>query len=345
MMKNLRAFLANNTAILMVGVLVLVGLYVISLYNYLFFHTLAEFSSILIAATIFVITWNARPYLDNGYLLFVGIGFLFVGGFAMLHMLSYAGMDIFSDSTNVPTQLWLCERLLQGLSMFMAPFFLRQKPTPKFVVLVLAGFSVLSMFLLASVFVWNIFPVTFIAGVGLTHFKVYFEYVIILLFLAGAVFLYLVRSAFAPDVAALLVSSLIFNMIAEYIFTTYHSVTDINNLTGHFFKIIAYYLIYRAIIVTGFVRPYGLLFRELSERERQLLQVQEREKARTAQIEAIIDAVPAIVRIAHDPEGRSVTGNRAAYEFLGAKPGSNLSMISPEGQQSVNYHAFVTVRS
>ena len=340
-MKNIRVFLINNFAVLLIGALVLVGLYVISLYNYLFFHTLAEFSSILIAATIFVITWNARPYLDNGYLLFVGIGFLFVGGFAMLHMLSYAGMDIFTDSTDVPTQLWLCERLIQGLSMFLAPFFLRQKPTRTFVALVLGMFSALSLFLLASIFIWNIFPVTYISGVGLTPFKIYFEYFIIMLFLAGAVFLYLVRTAFAPDVAALLVASLIFNMIAEYIFTTYHSVTDIRNLGGHFFKIIAYYLIYRAIIVTGFVRPYSLLFRELSERERQLLQAQEREKTRTAQIEAIIDAVPAIVRIAHDSEGRSVTGNRAAYEFLGAEPGSNLSTLSDKGQGYLRYHAFV----
>ena len=36
-------------------------------------------------------------------------------------------------------------------------------------------------------------------------------------------------------------------------------------MIGHYFKVIAYYLIYKALIETGFVKPYNLLFRDLKQ--------------------------------------------------------------------------------
>jgi len=46
-----------------------VALYVLSLYNYLLFHTLAEGFAILVAGTIFIIAWNCRRYFENHYFL------------------------------------------------------------------------------------------------------------------------------------------------------------------------------------------------------------------------------------------------------------------------------------
>ena len=40
-----------------------------------------------------------------------------------------------------------------------------------------------------------------------------------------------------------------------------------SNLVGHYFKIISFYLIYKAIIETGLMRPYDLLFRNLKQGE------------------------------------------------------------------------------
>ena len=58
-------------------------------YSYLLFHIFAEFFSIIIAGVIFVITWNSRDKLDNGYLLFIGISFFFVGSIDLLHAIAY----------------------------------------------------------------------------------------------------------------------------------------------------------------------------------------------------------------------------------------------------------------
>jgi len=113
---------------LLFGIHVLLGLYLTSLYNYLLFHSLAELFSIVVACGIFMIAWNSRRFLDNNYLLLIGIAYLFVGGFDLIHILAYKGMNIFQGyETNLPTQLWISARYMESLPLLIAPLFLRRK--------------------------------------------------------------------------------------------------------------------------------------------------------------------------------------------------------------------------
>ncbi len=52
-----------------VGSVVFVGLYLTSRYSYDLFHGLAELFSVVVAAAVFVIAWNARRYFVNNYVL------------------------------------------------------------------------------------------------------------------------------------------------------------------------------------------------------------------------------------------------------------------------------------
>jgi PAS domain S-box-containing protein len=75
-----------------------------------------------------------------------------------------------------------------------------------------------------------------------------------------------------PKVFSLLTASMVLTIIAEFAFTFYVSVYGISNFIGHLFKIAAFYLVYKAIIVTGITRPNELLFRELKTSEAKLEQ-------------------------------------------------------------------------
>ncbi len=330
-------FIARPILQLTVAAGLYAGLWVLAQENYLLFHSLAEIFSTVIACTIFVLAWNARPYLNNGYLLFVGVAFLFAAGFATLHTLAFKGMGVFPTDANLATQLWLCERGVLALSLCLAPLFLRVKPSVTLTLASVTGFTLISGFLLLTIFTWRAFPAAFTEGAGLTAFKINVEWAIILLFAAAGGYLWLMRRAFDGQVLTLLFAALFLNIVAEAFFMGYDQVTDVNNMLGHFLKIAAYYLTYRAYIVTGFVTPFNLLFREISEREQALARSEADLRARNAQIEAIMDAVPAVVRIAHDREGQLITGNRAAYQFLRMPPGSNLSPLSEEWQHLTHY--------
>lgn len=240
-------------------------LYVISLGNYLLFHSIAEAFSIVIAFCIFILAWNSRRLMENGYLLFLGIAYLFVGGIDFLHTLAYSGMNVFEEpTTNLATQLWLAARFMESLSILLAPLFLGRRLRVEGVLL---GYAAASFLFLGSIFYWDAFPTCFVEGQGLTAFKKLSEYAISIVLLASAAALWMKRSYFEPGILRLLIASIALTIASELAFTFYIHAYGFSNLVGHFFKIVSFYLIYKALIETGLRRPYDLLFRELKQRE------------------------------------------------------------------------------
>jgi signal transduction histidine kinase len=271
------------------GVLVLLGLYLSSFYSYLLFHSLAEMFSIIVACSIFMLVWNARRFLDNNYLLFIGIAYGFVAGLDLIHTLAYKGMGVFPEySANLPTQLWIAARYLQSISLFVAPLFLNRKLKVRFV---LISYTIVVSLLLGAIFYWQVFPDCYLEGTGLTPFKKLSEYIISLLLLGSIILLLRHRQDFDRDVLRLLVWAVIFTVGAELTFTIYVGVYDWPNLVGHIFKIIAFYLIYKAIIETGLVKPYSVLFRDLKQSEEALRRYATQLQTRNEELDAFAHTV------------------------------------------------------
>jgi len=232
----------------------------LSFYNYLLFHSIAEVISIVISGGIFFIGWNSRKYMNSSFFLVVGTSFLFISIIDLLHTLSYSGMAIFFDfDANLPTQLWIAARYWQSLSYLLASLAINKKIKASY--LMVSGVVIISV-LFYTIF-YEIFPPSYIEGTGLTLFKIISEYIIILIFLASAIILYKFRNEFQWKIFILIIVSISATIISELSFTFYLSVFDISNLIGHIFKIIAFFLIYKAIIVTGLEDPFGLLLRKL----------------------------------------------------------------------------------
>lgn len=254
--------------------IVLTGLYLTSLYSYLLFHTLAEIFSILVACGIFIIAWNSMQYIENSYLIFVAVAYLFIGGLDLLHTLSYKGMQIFKDYDYYANQLWIGARYLESITLTVAFVFLRtDKPLKPRVVF--GVYTVISALIVLSVFYWKIFPVCFVEGKGLTPFKKISEYLICLILSLNIFLLFRHREKFEQSVFRLLVWSLICTIISELAFTFYIDNYGFSNLVGHYFKIFSFYMIYKAIIETGLVRPYHIIFRELVKKEEHLKEAKE----------------------------------------------------------------------
>lgn len=258
----------ERITLLAFAMLILASLYVLSRYNYLVFHTLAEATIIIVAGILFTITWNSRKFLDNNYLLIIGIAYLFVGIIEMLHLLAYSGMGVFpGGGTNLPTQLWLAARFVEAGSLLAAPFLADKRSKPY---AIFAVYGAVTILILSSIFYWNNFPVTFIDGSGLTPFKIYGEYAIILALIVSLALLQGIRDRFERNVYGLLSLSIVTTALAELSFTAYGSPFDILNFAGHIFTLASFYLIYKAIIVTAIDKPHNIIFRSLKEREREL---------------------------------------------------------------------------
>ena len=256
--------------------IVLLGIQLTSYYHYLLFHSLAEFFSIAVATTIFVIAINSWRLIRNQYLVFIGISYAFIALLDTLHTLSYTGMGVFRDYDYYAPQFWIASRGMEAVSMVAAFAFLGTRIRLKLSYL-MAGYTALTAFLIASILVFKTFPVCFVPGQGLTPFKIYSEYVIIFLFLLSLGMLYWKRALFDKRVYRLLAVSIVLMAAMEFCFTLYYSNTmsDAANDAGHLLKIIAFYLVYKAIVETGIRNPMHLLFRDLKEKERQLIEAEQ----------------------------------------------------------------------
>ena len=290
------------------GFSILFGLYLTSLYSYLLFHSLAEIFSIIIACGIFMIAWNSRRFLDNQYLLFIGIAYLFVGGLDLVHTLAYKGMGVFSGyDANLPTQLWIAARYLQSISLLLAPLWIgrKLKINP-----MLLAYGVVVALLLLAIFPWQVFPDCFMEGRGLTPFKKISEYIISLILMTAIVLLIQRRKEFDPIVFRLLSGAILTTIAAEVAFTFYESVYGLPNLVGHLFKVVSFYLIYKALIETGLVRPYDLLFRNLKKSEEAL-------RFSESKFSKAFRSSPSPVTISSLAEGRYIEVNDSFLQLMG----------------------------
>jgi len=278
--------------------------------NFLFFHSMSEIFSIVVAFMIFVVGWNSRKFHSNGYFLFIGMAFLFVGVVDFLHTVSYKGMNVFAGtSSDLATQLWIVARYFYAVSMLAAPLFLTKRFRLEIALPLYAGITGI---VLLSIFSWRVFPVCFVDGAGLTAFKVASEYAICAILAAAILFLKSKKENFEPGVFRLLAASMAVSIVSELAFTLYIDVYGALNAAGHLLKILSFYIFYKAVVVVGLQRPRELLFRNLSESEKRL---RKSEKKYRDLVEGINEGVWAI-----DENANTVFVNRAMAEMLGCSP-------------------------
>jgi len=250
----------------LIGIFFLSILCVLSIYNYLIFHILVELFSVIIAFGIASLMWHGRRFINNGYYIILGFAYALIGTFDLLHAVSYKNMGVFpTGGSNLPTQFWIAARYFESISLFIAPFFIDKKHfIPIFLV-----YSIIFIEVFLNILWYKSFPVCYIDdGWGLTNFKIFSEYIIILIFIAALAHVFYHRKQhFDEQMLKWLIFSISASIIAELCFTFYIGVYDLINAVGHYFRFISYYCIYKAFIETSFTRPFNSLFRELQSSE------------------------------------------------------------------------------
>lgn len=242
--------------------------------HYLLFHAYAEGFSIVIAIVMFIITWNSRHVIDNYYLYFIGLTYLFVANFDFLHTLGYSGMNVFPDYDFYANQLWVVGRFMESISLLLGFYFLKRKKRVN-AIWVMVIYAIISTIFILLILVFKVFPECFIEGVGQTPFKIVSELIIIGILSLAIVGLYKNKDRFPKGILYSILLSFIVTIISELFFTIYIHNYGISNILGHFAKIVSFYLIYRSIIKTGINEPYQVIFNNLNEKKMELQRLNE----------------------------------------------------------------------
>jgi PAS domain-containing protein len=265
MIKNYVTSPKYRTAIFLA--LALSAFYFISRHNYNLFHSFADGVSIVIAACVFTIIWNGRRIVDNDYFLYVGIAFLFFAFWDLMHLLGNKNMGVFPEYGNLGPALYIVSRYILSISLLIAPLFINRKLNTA---IIFAVYSLVTLFVLLSIFYWHIFPVCIVEGVGLTPFKVVSDYIICLILLGAIGLLLINRRSFEPRVLWIIIFSIILSIATGLAFTLYADPFGIMNAIGHFFQIASFYMIYLAFIETSLNKPQDILYQKLKRNEEML---------------------------------------------------------------------------
>jgi signal transduction histidine kinase len=257
--------------------------------NYSFFHSVAEIFSIVIAGGIFMITWNSRRYFENHYLLFIGIAYFFFGIASVVHLNTFWRE---SGNSNLGYQVIMIGDVLYAATFLLAPFLVNRKirAFPVFL-----AYSLALLVLFGSVFVWKLFPDCWAAGKGPTTFKTGVEYAELICFAGAMALLFMKRKEFEPNVLRFLMASLAVALVSGIPFSYLLLSKPSIFASRHILEASSSYLVYRAIVVTGFVKPYQTLFKDLKQKEEALTRVKDgleaRVKERTEKLLKLTDTL------------------------------------------------------
>lgn len=232
--------------------------------GYVPLHTLLETVSIVISSCVFAVGWSAYDnQRTNSFTLLASV-FLGVALLDFLHVLSFRDMPAFITASDPEKAInfWLEARLLAAFGLLAVSAGVGFKARRPLLRWLLLATVLLTVFFLAWLGLlhnqW--LPRTFIPDVGLTSFKIHFEYVLIALYATAAInFLQKMRAIQNYDVVGLFAATCIMAM-SEVFFTLYADVADIYNLIGHIYKVIAYGFIYKSIFVDAIRAPYRRLY-------------------------------------------------------------------------------------
>jgi len=228
---------------------------------FLTWHIFLELSSIVMSFAVFAITFYTFEESNRLRSMIIACTFLAVSLIDLFHTLSYKGMPVFltESSAEKATAFWILARLTMSCGMLTSTLVPCDRKVRSCEGLWLLPTIAYSIFWLIVVhYRIDFLPPLFIEGKGLTPLKIYLEYLIILIqLITAALFLMAyIRGDCEDKGDALIVKALVFSIFSEMAFTRYTNVYDTYNFLGHIYKIIAYYLLFRALFVQNVQKPY-----------------------------------------------------------------------------------------
>ena len=225
-------------------------------------HAVLEVASVAVAIMIFSIAWATRRLCSNTRVPLLGVGFLAVALLDLSHALSFQGMPDFVTPSDPEKAInfWLAARTAAALALLGAALMPQRKNSliSNHNAWTALGVTLVLVTLVHGVVLFfpHLLPHTYLPDRGLTDFKVGYEYVLIAAYLLCAWrFAYYLGKERAFSASGLMAASAMMAM-AEVFFTLYADVTDVYNLMGHVYKIVAYWFLYRALFVETVQSPY-----------------------------------------------------------------------------------------
>lgn len=252
------------------GLQIFAALYIISQFNYLLFHSFAEGFSIVIAFGIFMVVSQSRPNIDVSCFTYVGTAYLFIALLELLHTLSFTGMNVIMGyRPDVPAQLWLATRGVQAFALLTGLLFMNRRLR---IFQLFFPYFILTGSILLSIFYWKNFP----AGLAVENLPSSFgkglDWLIIWMLICAALLSIYRRGKFDAYSFRTILLSILTLLVSELLFKVDPPLDQANfyHVSAYFFRILSFYLFYRAAIANCLEKPFEVVLEDLQRKDKSL---------------------------------------------------------------------------
>ncbi len=254
---------------------VLLGLYLASLFSFLLSFSLIKALTILLSFSIFIFAWNTRRLQEDAFLLVIGYGSLSSALLYLFHALT-EGVSMFPEfGIDLGPRLLLGSMAVQSISLLAASFFLGRKGSPAKTGAVFAAVTAL---LLGAAFL-PLFPPSYTDDGKPTMFLHAGGIGIALLYQATIINLLQKDRIFKIRVFHLLTAALLTSAVAALL-TAFDEISiSSSDFIRHCVRLLSWYLLYRAVILSGFDEPLARQDRTLRQKEEELRESESRFRA------------------------------------------------------------------
>jgi PAS domain S-box-containing protein len=256
--------------------------------SYLLFHNISEFFSIMVSLSIFGVGWYTYSQSRDRHALFLSAAFLSIGLMDFMHTLASAAMPAFvtPNSTNKSAQFWIAVRFVSALAFLTSAFIYKERQIgwlPKAALskttLMTTALAIPALVFTGITFFPSHMPAAFVEGVGLSPFKIYSEYLIVVMLCLAAVAYWRRMERSGDGLLIYYVAAFIICVASELVFTEYKIDFDIHNVLGHTYKVVAFYLIYKGIFVSSVKNPYVSLTDTNEKLDKEIVERRQAEEA------------------------------------------------------------------
>ena len=267
--------------------------YVYQIFNtnqYLTFHTIVEFASIIMYIASFLIVYYVGDRDKRLRMKLLASILLLVGCVDFWHTFSYDGMPglLVPSSIQSATSFWIIGRIVLAVGILVFSFIPISSNVQSLYKSILVGLPIISslVFLYIVSYHSDALPPLFIEGKGLTPLKHWLEYgIIFILFIALLNFFREYQKNKRVTLAYMIVAVIV-SIFSELSFTSYASVYDTYNLLGHIYKLIAAYMIFKLLFIANIDYPYEELDKAEKEISKYANNLQKLVKHRTKEVES-----------------------------------------------------------
>jgi PAS domain S-box-containing protein len=255
--------LSQNIVLNIIILHICIALYFLSRYNYTFYHTAIELSTIIFGFSSLAIALGTKTISKNYEFYILSLMLSFVGFIDLSHALSYDVINIFTNNPNLSIQMRVIGNYYEILMISI--LLLGEKKRFSFLKVILLNILFIGGFSFITI-LFKFFPTCYVNDCGLTLFKRVSEclisvgYFFMLIFLIKRPYPQLINKKI------FLVKYIVFKILAEVCFSSYVSLSGTINFFGHLFKFISYLYIIQIMFRDGIVSPYKTIFDKLNRK-------------------------------------------------------------------------------